>query len=87
MTGRQRAVVTGVHGLQHVKRFAGTDFADDNAVGAHTQGVAHQIANRNGALTFQVRRAGFQGNHMLLLQTKFSRIFYGNNTFVVRNKR
>ena len=41
---RQAAVVAGVHGLQHVQRLFAADFADDDAVGPHAQGVAHQVA-------------------------------------------
>ena len=39
-----RAGVAGVHGLQHVQRFAAAALADDDAFGPHTQGVAHQVA-------------------------------------------
>ena len=37
--GRDRAVVAGVHGLEHVERGAVTDLADDDAVGPHAEGV------------------------------------------------
>ena len=33
-----RAVVAGVHGLEHVEGLAGTALADDDAVGPHAQG-------------------------------------------------
>ena len=42
----QRAFVAGVHRLQHVEGFAAADFADDDPVGPHAQGVAHQVALR-----------------------------------------
>ena len=35
-----RAVVAGVHGLEHVQRLARTTLADDDPVGPHAQGVA-----------------------------------------------
>ena len=38
--GGDRAVVAGVHGLEHVEGLAGTALADDDAVGAHAQAVA-----------------------------------------------
>ena len=41
--GRQRSVVARVHRLQHVERFLAADLADDDAVGAHTQGVDHEL--------------------------------------------
>ena len=40
--GAERAVVAGVHGLQHVDRLAAAHLAEDDAVGAHTQGVLDQ---------------------------------------------
>ena len=49
----QRAVVTGVHGLQHVERFFAADFADHDAVGAHTQAVDQQFALPHRAVAFQ----------------------------------
>src|SRR5690606_22665544 len=54
---RQRAVVTGVHRLKHVERFTGAAFADDDAVGAHTERVDDQVLNGDCALAFNVRRA------------------------------
>ena len=42
---RQRAVVAGVHGLEHVERLGAADLADDDAVGPHAQRVAHQVAD------------------------------------------
>ena len=39
---RQRAVVAGVHRLQHVERLGAAHLADDDAVGAHAQRVDHE---------------------------------------------
>src|ERR1700757_4015433 len=63
-----RAVMAGVHGLQQVERLGAADFADDDAFGAHTQAVAHQLAHRDLAFALDVRRGGFQPHHMRLLQ-------------------
>ena len=57
-----------IHGLQHVQCFAGTALAHDDAVRTHTQCVAHQIAHGDLALAFNIGRACFQGNNMILLQ-------------------
>src|SRR5580698_4929916 len=35
----ERSVVTGVHGLQHIQGLFRSDFPDDDAVGAHTEGI------------------------------------------------
>ena len=63
--GRQRSVVAGVHRLQHVQRFLAADLADDDAVGAHTQGVDDAAAaagsrpclRRSAAASRAARRA------------------------------
>ena len=73
--GGQRAVVAGVHGLQHVERFLAADLADDDAVGTHTQGVDDQLALANRALAFDVGRPGFEPRHVLLVQLQFGRVF------------
>src|SRR5688572_23500493 len=39
--GRQRAVVAGVHRLQHVHSLWAADLADDDAIGPHTEAVAN----------------------------------------------
>ena len=40
----ERTVVAGVHGLQHVERLFAAHLADDDAVGAHTEGVDRRAA-------------------------------------------
>ena len=44
---RQRAIVAGVHRLEHVQRLAAAALADDDAVGAHAQRVHDQVADRD----------------------------------------
>ena len=66
--GGQRAVVAGVHRLQHVERFLAADLADDDAVGTHTQGVDHQLALADGALAFDVGRPRLEPRDVLLVQ-------------------
>ena len=87
MGSGERAVMAGVHGLQHVQRFAAADFADDNPVRTHTEGVLHQIPDGDLPFSFNVRRPSFQCHHVGLLQTKFCRIFDGHDTFIVGNER
>jgi len=48
--GGQRAVVAGVHRLQHVERLAGPALSDHDPVGPHSQAVLHQVANGDRAL-------------------------------------
>ena len=43
----ERAVVAGVHGLQHVERLGAAHLADDDAIRPHAQRVAHEVALRS----------------------------------------
>src|SRR6202035_5992294 len=78
-----RSVVAGIHGLQQVERFRSADFADDDALRAHTQAVADQFAHGDLTLALDVGRPGFQPHHMRLLQLKFGGVFAGDDAFVV----
>jgi len=60
--------VAGIHGLEHVEGFAATALADDNAIGAHAQGVLQQVANRNLAAPFDARGTGLKAHDMVLGQ-------------------
>ena len=55
-TVEMRALVAGVHGLEHVERLAAADLADDDPVGSHAQRVAHQVADGDLALALDVGR-------------------------------
>ena len=46
----ERAVVARVHGLQHVAALGTAHLAHDDAIGAHTQSIGHQVANRHRTL-------------------------------------
>src|SRR6266567_1218793 len=76
--------MAGVHGLQQVERLGSADFADDDALGSHTQAVADQFAHGDLAFAFDVRRTSFQSHHMRLLQlnlTSCSRVSLSFLTF------
>ena len=77
--------MTRVHGLQHVQRFFRTDLADDDAVGAHTEGVDDQLPDVDRARAFDVRRPRFHARHVRLLQPQFGRVFDGHDALVFRN--
>ncbi len=74
MDGRQRSVVAGVHRLQHVERFFAAHLADDDAIGAHTQGVDHELPLPDRALAFDVRRPRFEPRDVLLVQLQLGRV-------------
>ena len=81
----ERAVVARVHGLQHVERFLAADLADDDAVGAHTQRVDHQLPLVDRALAFDVGRARFQPNDVFLVELQFGRVFNRHDAFAIGN--
>ena len=60
--------MSGVHGLQHIEGLFATALTDDDAVGAHTEGVDDKFADTNGAMAFDVRGAGLHPRHMRLAQ-------------------
>src|SRR5207249_9069291 len=72
--GGHGAVVTGVHGLQHVERLGSTRFADDNAIRPHTKSVDHQISCCDSALALDIRCSSFEPRseeHTSELQSRF----------------
>ena len=81
--GRQRAVVARVHRLQHVERFLAADLADDDAVGAHAEGVHHELALADGALPFDVGRARLEPRDVLLVQLQLRRVFDRDDALAV----
>src|SRR6516225_6557842 len=83
MQRAHRAVVTGIHRLQEVERFRSAHLADDDAFGAHTQAVAHELAHGDLAFAFDVGRTGFQPNHMRLLQLQLGGVLAGDDALVV----
>ena len=87
MGRRQRAVVARVHGLQHVERLARADLANDDAVGAHTQGIAHEVADGDSALALEIGRARFERHDVLLLQAQLGSILDGDDALALGDER
>ncbi len=77
--GRQRAVVAGVHRLQHVERLAAAALADDDPVGPHAQRVADQVADGDRALALDVGRPGLQPDDVVLLQLQLDGVLDGDD--------
>ena len=65
---RQRALVAGVHRLEHVDRLGAANLADDDAVGPHAQRVPDEVADANLALPLDVRRPRLERDDVLLLR-------------------
>jgi small subunit ribosomal protein S4 len=67
--------VPRVHRLEHVEGLAAANLADDDPVGAHAEGVPHEVALGDGALPLDVRGAGFQPDGGVLLENQFRAYF------------
>src|SRR6478752_7196454 len=87
VTGRHRAVVAGVHRLEHVQRLAGAALSDDDPVGPHPEGVPDELADRNRALAFDVRRAGLQRHDVPLAELELGGVLDRHDPLVVRDER
>ncbi len=79
--------MAGVHGLEHVQRLAGTTLPDHDAVGAHAQGVAHELADRDGALALDVRGARLERHDVLLAELKLGGVLDRHDPLVIRDER
>jgi hypothetical protein len=60
--------------------------AQDDAVGAHAQRIAHQRALRHFALAFDVRRARLQAHHVRLAQLQLGRVLDRHDALVAGNE-
>ncbi len=76
----------GVHRLEHVQGLGAADLTDDDAIGAHAQGVAHEIANGDLALAFDVGRARLEADHVLLAQLELDGILDRDDALVPGNE-
>ena len=75
-----------VHGLEHVKRLAAAAFAHDDAVGAHAEAVLHEVADRHGALAFNVGGARFEAHHVRLGQLQFGGVLHRHDALRRRDE-
>ena len=75
-----------VHRLEHVERLGAANLADDDPVGAHTQRVAHEIADRDVALALDVRRARLEPEHVPLVELQLGRVLDRHDALVVRDR-
>ncbi len=79
---RERAVVAGVHRLEHVERLAAAALADDDAVGAHAERVLHEIADRVLAAALEVRGARLERDDVRLLELELGGVLDRDDALV-----
>ena len=85
--GRERAVVAGVHRLEHVERLGATRLTDDHPVGPHAQRVAHELADLDLALALDVRRTRLERADVLLREPELLGVLDRDDAVVVGNER
>src|SRR3954468_17826552 len=71
---RHRALVAGVHGLEHVEGFLAAALAENDALGPHAQRVLDEVALADLALALDVRRARLHAGDVRLLQLQLGRV-------------
>jgi len=64
--------VARIHRLQHIERFLAANLADDDAVGTHTQTVAHEFALRDFAFAFDVGRPMLERDHVRVIEAELT---------------
>ena len=74
-----------VHRLQHVQHLVAAHLAHHNAIGAHAQRRAQQIAQAHPAAPFHIGWACLQGDDMGVLQAQLRGLFHGHDAFTVRD--
>ena len=71
--------MAGVHRGEQVEAFAAANLAEDDPVGAHTQRVDDEVADRDRALALEVGRAGLERQPVRLLQAELGRVLDGEH--------
>src|SRR5271166_2162373 len=79
---RHRAVMPGVHRLEHVECLGAPHLADDNAVRPHAQRITDELALRDVAGAFDVGWARLHLNDMRLLKAQFDGVLDRDHPFV-----
>jgi hypothetical protein len=62
--GRERTIVSRVHGLEHVEGLTSANLSHDDAIRSHPERVANQVSDRDLAATLDGRRSGLQTDHV-----------------------
>ena len=82
MRRRKRAVMAGIHRLQHIECLAASDFSDDDAVRTHAESILHKVSDRDRPLALYIRRTGLERHDMRLLKAELGGIFDGDDAFI-----
>ncbi len=87
MTGRERTLLAGGHGLDHVQRLTCAALTHDDAVGAHVQHIAQQVADGDLALALEVGRTCLQRDHVTLAQLQLGSVLDSDDALLLGDER
>ena len=82
MQGAHRTVMAGVHRLQEIEGLRSSNLADDDAFRPHAQAVPDQVAHRDLADAFEIRRPRLEPNDMGLLELELGGVLAGDDSLV-----
>jgi len=86
MDSGERAIMAGIHRLQHVQGFAAANLTNDDAVGSHSQGIFDQMSDRDLPRSVGIRRFRLQPNSMNLMEVELGRVLDGYDALTFRNR-
>ena len=75
-----------VHRLEHVERLRAANLAHDDPVGAHAQGVPHELPDRDLAGALDVLRPGLEAQHVVLLQLELGGVLDGDDALRIGDR-
>lgn len=88
VSGGERAVMSGVHRLQHIQSLCAAHLSDDDPVRVHAETCADQVRYGDGALALCVGTSRLQTHQIFdVLELKLGGILNGNNPFFIRYER
>lgn len=76
------AVMAGIQGGQEVDYLGATDFADDDSVGAHSQGLPDEVTDGHRADALDVRGARYQAHDVGVWGCQFGGVFDADDAFI-----
>ena len=78
--------MTRVHRLEHVERLTAARLTDDDPVGSHAQGVAHEVTDGDRTLALEIGRPVLHAQHVHLVEPELGGILDRDDALVVRDE-
>src|SRR6266542_3699606 len=85
MYGRQGALVTGVHSLQHVERLGPPHLTDNDSIRPHTQSITQQVSLGHLVPALNVGWPRLARNNVPLVELEFDGVLDGYDALSLRD--